>query len=50
MQFIDLGAQRAKIHDRLKAAVERVVEGGRYILGPEVAANRWRDSRQSQRA
>ncbi len=37
MQFIDLGAQRAKIHDRLKAAVERVVEGGRYILGPEVA-------------
>ncbi|MGB3899929.1 MAG: DegT/DnrJ/EryC1/StrS aminotransferase family protein [Mesorhizobium sp.] len=37
MQFIDLGAQRAKIHDRLKAAVERVLEGGRYILGPEVA-------------
>lgn len=37
MQFIDLGAQRAKINDRLKAAIDRVVEGGRYILGPEVA-------------
>ena len=36
MQFIDLGAQRAKINDRLKAAIDRVVEGGRYILGPEV--------------
>lgn len=36
MQFIDLGAQRAKINDRLKAAMERVVESGRYILGPEV--------------
>ncbi len=37
MQFIDLGAQRAKINARLKAAIDRVVEGGRYILGPEVA-------------
>ncbi len=36
MQFIDLGAQRAKINDRLKAAMDRVVESGRYILGPEV--------------
>ncbi len=37
MQFIDLGAQRARIHDRLKAAMDRVVEEGRYILGPQVA-------------
>ena len=37
MQFIDLGAQRERIGDRLKAAIDRVVEGGRYILGPEVA-------------
>ena len=36
MQFIDLGAQRAKINDRLKTAMDRVVESGRYILGPEV--------------
>ena len=36
MQFIDLGAQRERIHDRLKAAIDDVVEGGRYILGPQV--------------
>jgi dTDP-4-amino-4,6-dideoxygalactose transaminase len=36
MQFIDLGAQRERIGGRLKAAIDRVVEGGRYILGPEV--------------
>lgn len=37
MQFIDLGAQRERIRDRLKAAIDRVVDEGRYILGPEVA-------------
>ncbi len=37
MQFIDLGAQRERIGDRLKAAIDRVIEGARYILGPEVA-------------
>ncbi len=37
MQFIDLGAQRARIEDRLNAAVSKVVAEGRYILGPEVA-------------
>lgn len=37
MQFIDLGAQREKIRDRLKAAIDRVVDDGRYILGPQVA-------------
>ena len=37
MQFIDLGAQRERLGDRLKAAIDRVVEGGKYILGPEVA-------------
>ncbi len=37
MQFIDLGAQRRRIGDRLRSAVERVIESGRYILGPEVA-------------
>jgi dTDP-4-amino-4,6-dideoxygalactose transaminase len=36
MQFIDLGAQRERIRDRLKAAIDRVVDDGRYILGPEV--------------
>jgi dTDP-4-amino-4,6-dideoxygalactose transaminase len=37
MQFIDLGAQRARIGERLYAAIQRVVEEGRYILGPQVA-------------
>jgi len=36
MQFIDLGAQRKRIRDRLAAAIDRVVDDGRYILGPEV--------------
>jgi dTDP-4-amino-4,6-dideoxygalactose transaminase len=36
MQFIDLGAQRARIGERLNAAIQRVVEEGRYILGPQV--------------
>jgi dTDP-4-amino-4,6-dideoxygalactose transaminase len=37
MQFIDLGAQRDRIRDRLKAAIDQVVDDGRYILGPQVA-------------
>lgn len=37
MQFIDLGAQRERIGDRLKAAIDAVVGDGRYILGPQVA-------------
>ena len=36
MHFIDLAAQRARIEDRLKAAVDGVIDSGRYILGPEV--------------
>jgi len=36
MQFIDLGAQRKRIGDRLDKAILKVVESGRYILGPEV--------------
>ncbi|MEO3386074.1 DegT/DnrJ/EryC1/StrS aminotransferase family protein [Mesorhizobium sp. CAU 1741] len=36
MQFIDLSAQRARIRDRLRLAMDNVVEGGRYILGPQV--------------
>ena len=36
MQFIDLGAQRERLGDRLKAAIDRAVDSGAYILGPEV--------------
>ena len=37
MQFIDLGAQRDRIRDKLRVAIDRVVDEGKYILGPEVA-------------
>jgi len=37
MQFIDLGAQRARIEEKLNTAVAKVIADGRYILGPEVA-------------
>jgi UDP-2-acetamido-2-deoxy-ribo-hexuluronate aminotransferase len=36
MQFIDLQAQRRRIEAEINAAVQRVIESGRYILGPEV--------------
>lgn len=36
MQFIDLAAQRAQIEHKINSAIERVVQSGRYILGPEV--------------
>lgn len=36
MQFIDLAAQQAKIRGDIEAAIGRVLEHGRYILGPEV--------------
>ena len=35
--FIDLQAQRMRIKHRLDAAVMKVLDEGRYILGPEVA-------------
>ncbi|WP_323761792.1 DegT/DnrJ/EryC1/StrS aminotransferase family protein [Maricaulis sp.] len=38
MQFIDLQAQRARISDKINAAVAKVIEEGRYIMGPEVKA------------
>jgi dTDP-4-amino-4,6-dideoxygalactose transaminase len=37
MQFIDLGAQRERIREKLRAAIDAVVDDGRYILGPQVA-------------
>ena len=36
MQFIDLNAQRKRIYGKIKDAIARVIEGGKYILGPEV--------------
>ncbi|NNU14790.1 DegT/DnrJ/EryC1/StrS aminotransferase family protein [Parvularcula sp. ZS-1/3] len=34
--FIDLQAQRARISDKVDAAIARVLEHGRFIMGPEV--------------
>src|SRR5437763_2989523 len=36
IEFVDLGAQRRHIGPRMDEAIRRVVEHGRYILGPEV--------------
>lgn len=36
MQFIDLQAQRRRIEPEINGAIQRVVDGGRYVLGPEV--------------
>jgi dTDP-4-amino-4,6-dideoxygalactose transaminase len=35
--FIDLKAQRMRIKDKLDAAIAAAVEGGAYIMGPQVA-------------
>ncbi len=37
MQFIDLAAQQRRIRGRVDEAVARVLDHGRYIMGPEVA-------------
>jgi UDP-2-acetamido-2-deoxy-ribo-hexuluronate aminotransferase len=37
IEFIDLGAQRRRIGTRMDEAIRRVVDHGRFILGPEVA-------------
>jgi UDP-2-acetamido-2-deoxy-ribo-hexuluronate aminotransferase len=36
MQFIDLGAQRARIEDKIQSAISSVVSSGAFILGPQV--------------
>ena len=37
LAFIDLQAQRARLADRIDTAIKRVIEHGRFIMGPEVA-------------
>jgi len=36
MQFIDLGAQQKRIRAKIEAAVNRVLDHGQYIMGPEI--------------
>jgi dTDP-4-amino-4,6-dideoxygalactose transaminase len=38
IEFIDLGAQRRRLGRRIDEAILRVVDHGKYIMGPEVAA------------
>lgn len=35
--FIDLAAQQRRIADKIEAAIKRLLDHGRYIMGPEVA-------------
>ena len=37
LPFIDLQTQRKRIEREINAAIQNVVKGGRYVLGPEVA-------------
>jgi UDP-2-acetamido-2-deoxy-ribo-hexuluronate aminotransferase len=37
MEFVDLGAQQARIRGEVEAKIAAVLAHGRYILGPEVA-------------
>ena len=37
MQFVDLGAQQARIKDQIDQNIQKVLAHGKYILGPEVA-------------
>lgn len=37
MPFVDLQAQRHRLHGRIEAAIARVVESGAFIMGPPVA-------------
>src|SRR3546814_13674412 len=37
MQFNDLGAQMARIRPQVDAGIARVLDHGKFILGPEVA-------------
>ena len=37
IEFIDLKSQQARIKDKIDAGIQRVLNHGQYILGPEVA-------------
>jgi UDP-2-acetamido-2-deoxy-ribo-hexuluronate aminotransferase len=36
--LIDLGAQQARIRDKIDAGISRVLDHGMYIMGPEISA------------
>ncbi|MFM5287230.1 DegT/DnrJ/EryC1/StrS family aminotransferase [Aeromonas veronii] len=37
MKFIDLSVQQTRIKDKIESGIQKVLEHGQYILGPEVA-------------
>ena len=37
IEFIDLKAQQARLKDKIELGIQRVLEHGQYILGPEVS-------------
>lgn len=38
MQFIDLQAQRRRIADKIDTAIATILDHGRFVMGPDVAA------------
>ena|SRR2546427_3279306 len=48
--FVDLKAQYQTIKSEIEAAISRVVESGRYILGPEVEKFRFTFSPPTRRS
>ena len=36
MDFIDLAAQQKRIRDRIEANIGKVLDHGKYIMGPEI--------------
>ena len=38
MQFIDLETQQKRIHDRIEGNIQKVLDHGQYIMGPEIGA------------
>ena len=38
MQFIDLAAQQQRIRSKIEAGIQDVLNHGKYVMGPEIAA------------
>ncbi|MCP4214369.1 MAG: aminotransferase DegT, partial [bacterium] len=36
MQFIDLMAQQRRIREKIEANIKKVLDHGKYIMGPEI--------------
>ncbi len=36
MQFIDLNAQQRRIREKIDTGIKKVLDHGRYVMGPEI--------------